>query len=73
MGKFSFYATRLDMISIVAKNNEKFNLMRGDGKLLLNRWFDEINENQTFLRVESTRTDSENDMALRTFERKGFQ
>lgn len=34
-------------------------------------WFDEINENQTFLRVESTRTDSENDMALRTFERKG--
>lgn len=34
-------------------------------------WFDEINENQTFLRVESTRTDSENDMTLRTFERKG--
>lgn len=34
-------------------------------------WFDEINENQTFLTVESTRTDSENDMALRTFERKG--
>mgnify|MGYP003305739931 CR=1 FL=1 len=34
-------------------------------------WFDAINENQTFLSVESTRTDSENDMALRTFERKG--
>lgn len=52
MGKFSFYATRLDMISIVAKNNEKFNLMRGDGKLLLNRWFDEINddyENRCFI------------------------
>lgn len=34
-------------------------------------WFDEINENQTFLTVESTRPDIENDMALRKFERKG--
>lgn len=34
-------------------------------------WFNEINENQTFLTVESSRPDSENDMALRTFERKG--
>lgn len=52
MGKHCFYATRLDMISIVAKNNEKFNLMNGNGKLLLNRWFDEINddyENRCFI------------------------
>jgi len=34
-------------------------------------WFDEINKNQTFLTVESRRTDYENDIALRTFERKG--
>ena len=34
-------------------------------------WFDEINESQTFLTVESSRTDEENEMALRTFERKG--
>ena len=52
MGKYFFYATRPDMISIVAKNNEKFNLMNGNGKLLLNRWFDEINddyENRCFI------------------------
>ena len=34
-------------------------------------WFDEINEDQTFLTVESSRTDEENEMALRIFERKG--
>ncbi len=52
MGKRCFYATRFEMISIVAKNNEKFNLMNGNGKLLLNRWFDEINddyENRCFI------------------------
>jgi len=32
-------------------------------------WFDEINENQTFLVVESSRKDAENAMALRVFEK----
>ena len=34
-------------------------------------WFNEINESQTFLTVESSRTNEENEIALRTFERKG--
>lgn len=34
-------------------------------------WFEGINKNQTFLIVESTRPDIENEMALRKFERKG--
>ena len=32
-------------------------------------WFDEINESQTFLMVESSRKDAENAIALRVFER----
>ncbi len=32
-------------------------------------WFDEINENQTFLVVESSKKDAENAMALRVFEK----
>lgn len=35
------------------------------------KWFDDINPKQTFLTVESSKPDYENDMALRKFERKG--
>ena len=52
MGKFSFYAKRQDMKSVVMTSDEKFNLINGDGKILLNTWFDEIDddyENRCFI------------------------
>lgn len=48
----SFASDKYSMISIVVNHQEKFNLMRGDGKLLLNRWYDEIDddyENRCFI------------------------
>lgn len=52
MGKFSFYATRPDMKSIVMTYDEKFNLIDGNGKILLDTWFNEIDddyENRCFI------------------------
>lgn len=52
MGKFSFYAIRHDMKSVVMTSDEKFNLIDGSGKILLDTWFDEIDddyENRCFI------------------------
>lgn len=52
MGKFSFYAIRHDMKSVVMTSDKKFNLIDGSGKILLDTWFDEIDddyENRCFI------------------------
>jgi hypothetical protein len=52
MGKFSFYASRYDMKSVVMTDKQKFNIIDGNGNLLLDRWFDEIDddyENRCFI------------------------
>jgi hypothetical protein len=52
MGKFTFYALRHDMKSIIMTYDKKFNLINGAGKILLNTWFDEIDddyENRCFI------------------------
>jgi hypothetical protein len=52
MDKFSFYASRYDMKSVVMTDKQKFNIIDGNGNLLLDRWFDEIDddyENRCFI------------------------
>lgn len=52
MGRFSFFASRYDMKSVVMTDKQKFNIIDGNGKILLNTWFDEIDddyENRCFI------------------------